>query len=122
MVKCCAPAKYRPQHLTERLTIQRLTTARTQYGGFSDTWATIATPFAMVRALGGGERWMAQRVSPHVRYRAVIRYVGDANGAPAYGAADRVTWRGREYAIEAVMDPEGDGRWMELMLVEGKDT
>lgn len=115
----CACDKIAARDLTERLTIQRKTRTADGQGGYSETWATIGTPYGMVRGLGGGERWQAMRVSPQNRFRAVIRFRGDANGAPCYSAADRVRWRGREYAVESVIDMESRRKWLELILVEG---
>lgn len=113
---CC---KYHAGMLRHEITIERRTRAADGYGGFTETW-TGSTVQAYVEPLGGGERWQAMRVSPEVRFRAIVRFRGDAYGAPYWSAHDRVTWRGRTFAVESVVDVESRSEWLEMMLVEGK--
>lgn len=105
--------------LQSKITIQRKTSAADGMGGVADTWATNATPWAMWRALSGRELYQAQRIAPTVSVKAVIRFRGDASGAPYYTPADRVTYRGREYAVSAAIDPDDGQEWLELYLSEG---
>lgn len=116
MVAC---SKYSAGDLKSQITIARKTTASDGMGGVTDTWGAIGTPWAMWRAMSGNELYQAQRIAPRVTVKAVIRFKGDANGAPYFSPSDRVTYRGREYAIAAVIDPDDGLSWLELMLVEG---
>lgn len=118
MVACKSCGKYSAGVLQSKITIERKTRAADGMGGFTETWASVGTPWAMWRALSGSELWAAQRINPIVRIKAVIRFKGDAYGAPYYSAADRVTYRNREYAVVAVMDPDDRQEWLELMLAE----
>ena len=59
-------------------------------------------------------------VSPGNRYRFVIRFRDDGNGAPYYSAADRVVYNSRTYGIESVVDMEDEQRYLEIMAVENK--
>lgn len=111
--------KYHAGLLRHRIAIERRTRVADGYGGFAETWAATTVP-AMVAPLGGGERWLAMRVSPEVRYRAIVRFRGDAHGAPYWSASDRVTWRGRTFAVESVVDVESRSEWLEMIIVEGK--
>jgi len=113
---CC---KHTAGDLTAKITIQRKTTAPDGMGGAVDTWADIATPFAKWAALSGSELWRAQRLSPTITARAVIRFRGDAYGAPYYAPSDRVMYRNREYAVSAVIDADDGQKWLELYLSEG---
>ena len=119
MVSCKSCGKYSAGDLQSKITIQRKSRAPDGMGGSIETWATEGTPWAMWRALSGSELWAAMRINPNVKVKAVIRFKGDANGAPYYGPADRVTYRGREYAIVAVIDPDDRQEWLEMMLAEG---
>lgn len=119
MVTCKSCGLYSAGMLQSKITIQRKTRAADGMGGVTETWATSATPWAMWRALTGRELYQAQRIAPTVSVKAVIRFRGDASGAPYYTPADRVTYRGREYAISAAIDPDDRQEWLELYLSEG---
>ena len=116
-MKCCDITAGK---LKSKITIERLTNTPDGSGGSVRTWATEGTPKALIRGLSGGERWQAMRISPENRFRAIIRFRGNASGAPYYTAADRVTYRGNTYAITSVMDMEDKRKFLELMLVETK--
>jgi SPP1 family predicted phage head-tail adaptor len=107
--------------MDQRITLQRVTRTQDSYGGNVETWVDLCTVWAHVKPLAGREVVDAERVSPVTRFRAVVWWKGDANGAPFYTAADRVIWRGRQYGIESVV-PLGRNERMELRLVEGAVT
>lgn len=118
-MKCCDITAGKLSTLIE---LQRNTPASDGEGGFTDTWA--ADPpggvWAMTKAVGGSERWFAERVTPGNRYRFVIRFRDDGNGAPYYSAADRIVYNGRTYGIESVVDMEDERRYIEITAVENK--
>lgn len=116
-MKCC---DIHSGKLKSKITIERLTDVPDGSGGSTRTWATEGTPFAIWKGLSGGERWLAMRVSPANRFRAIIRFKGDANGGPYYSGADRVVYRGRTYAIDSVIDMDDEQKYLELMLTETK--
>ncbi len=118
-MKCCDISAGK---LRSKVTIQRKANTPDGAGGWHETWATEGQPFAMWKALSGGEKWQAMRVSPQNRVRLIIRFKGDAEGAPYYSGADRVKYKGRTYSIESVIDVEDRKKWLELMIVEGKKT
>lgn len=117
MVKCC---DIKAGDLTRLIEIQRFTATPDGEGGQTDTWA--ADPpggiWASVKALSGGERWIADRTTPGNKYRIVIRHRDDGSGNPYYSGADRVLLNGRELAILSVVDVEGRRRWNEIIAVE----
>ncbi len=119
MVACKSCGKYSAGDLNSRITIQRKTTTPDGMGGVTKSWATDATVWAKWDASGRGETWRAQRINPNVSVKAVIRFRGDAYGAPYYTVADRVMYRNREWAIVSVVDPDDRQEWLELMLAEG---
>lgn len=116
MVAC---SKYSAGDLKAKITISRKTTAADGMGGVSDTWVVIGSPWAMWRALSGNEAYAAQRINPRVKVKAVIRFKGDGANAPFYGPQDKVTYKGRDYAVMAVLDVDDSETWLELSLDEG---
>lgn len=119
MVKCGC-SKYKAGDLRARIVIERKTNTADDYGGYTEGWAEdpAGGVWAAWKALSGREGYTGQREAPFVTVRAAIRFRGDANGAPYYTPKDRVTYRGREYGIKAVRDPDDRQRWLELDLVE----
>ena len=118
-IKCCDITSGK---LNAEITIQRNTPASDGEGGFTDAWAADPSGgvWAMVKPMSGSERWFAERVTPGNRYRMIIRFRGDANGAPYYSAEDRVQYKGRTYAIESVIDLEDESRYIEITALENK--
>lgn len=119
MVACKSCGAYSAGQLQAKITIQRATSTRDAVGGVTDAWAEIGTPWAMWKAMSGPELWSAMRINPMMKVKAVIRFKGDAYGAPYYLPGDRVTYRNREYAIVSVVDPDDGQEWLELTLAEG---
>lgn len=108
--------------LDQPVTIRRASATADGMGGVTETWADVATAWARIEAIGGSESWETMRLTGHGRYRAILRWRGDADGQPAYRAADKLVWHGREYGIEVVV-PVGPRRtWIELALVEGEPS
>lgn len=118
-MKCC---DITASKLKSLITIQRNTPTSDGEGGFVDVWA--ADPeggvWAMVRPVGGAERWFADRIQPGNRFRIIIRFRGDGNGAPYYSAEDRIQYNGRTYGIESAVDIDDEKRYIEIMAVENK--
>lgn len=117
---CCA--KYNARQLRQRVTIQRKTQTADGMGGWTEAWSTGDDVWALWQPKSGSERVRAMGLSTDVSVKAVIRFRGDANGAPYYSAADRLSYRGRTYNITAVIDVDGMQDWLELMLAEGEPS
>lgn len=119
-MKCCA--KYDARQLSAKVTIERKTQSADGMGGYTEAWAAdpAGGTWAMWKPLRGSERYQSMRLGPELRVLCVIRHRADGNGAPYYTAADRVTYQGRTYAIEAVIDVED--RFLELHLIEGRKS
>lgn len=121
MVKCCDISAGK---LRTKIYIERRTRTSDGMGGFTDSWTRdpIQGVFADVRALTGTERDEAGRVHTGNLMRAIIRYRGDALGAPYYSGNDRVIIRGREFGILSVMDIEFRQKYLQLSIFESKPT
>jgi len=114
MVSCCNP-KYTSRNLREFVSIQGLTRTADGMGGFTDAWAAVsgAPTRSMIEAAPGSERWGFMRQVPGNGYRMVTRFFSSAT------AAQRVIWRGKEYGVLGVVDPDGRQDWLEWRLSDG---
>lgn len=122
MVKCSSCSKYSPGMLKAVIHIQRKTRSADGMGGYIDSWATIATPFAMFKPMSGGELYSAQRINPRINAKVVIRFRGDDYKAPYYTAADQIIYKNRTYAISSVIDVDDENQWIEMALAEGASS
>lgn len=109
----------RAGRMDQRITIERKTRTSDGMGGFTETWAEQGTIWAEVLPLSTREIWNAMQISAETRFRVRVRFRGDANGSPYYTSADRVTWRGRTYGIERVVEI-GRREGLEILMVEGQ--
>lgn len=91
-------------------------------GGFTDTWASIGTPDAYFAAESGREAYSADHMQSANKYRCIVPYRANGDGAPFYSSKHRVTYQGRVYGIDAVVDMSGRGVWLDMMLTEGGAT
>ena len=101
-----------PGNLRQRVVIQQLTRTDDGAGGYTETWAAIATVFADVYPLKGNERYEAQQVQANLSHRVTIRY--RAGVEPSM----RLQYGTRILTIEAVIDPEERHRELILMCSE----
>jgi SPP1 family predicted phage head-tail adaptor len=114
MVGCCSP-KYTSRQLRESVAIQSLTRTADGMGGFTEAWQAVtgAPTRAMIDAAPGSERWGYMRQVPGNTYRMVTRYFAGAT------ASQRVIWRGKEYGVLGVVDPDGRQDWLEWRMGDG---
>lgn len=90
--------------LRHRISLQRLATGSPQrmpMGAPDAAWGEVAQVWANVRDLGGRELMAAQQMQSKVDSEIVMRYATAA--AYSITAADRVSFRGAYYTIEAVL-------------------
>jgi SPP1 family predicted phage head-tail adaptor len=108
-------AKYPIGALREIVAIQAKTRTADGMGGFTVSWATVAgaPTRAMITAAPGSERWGFMRQTPGNTYKMVTRHFAAAT------AAQRVTWKGKEYGVLGVVDPDGREDWLEWRLSDG---
>ncbi|RMD52394.1 head-tail adaptor protein [Candidatus Parcubacteria bacterium] len=121
--------KYSAGMMRDRIVIEKKTLVADGIGGYTETWVADppnGVPCIWKPVVGiyqfNAETTVGQRLVEFNRFRAVIRFRGDSYGAPYYTAGDRVLHKGRYYAIESAIDPDGLMDWIELALVEGKSS
>ena len=98
--------------LRHRVTIQQYGITRDDFGAEVPDWMPLATVWASVEDLAGKEYFAAQQVNAEVSTRIRIRYRGDIKPQM------RVVYGARVLDIQAVLDPEGRRRELQLMCKE----
>ncbi len=111
-MKCC---QYTAGMLREVVSIEAKTRTADGMGGFTVAWAAVsgAPTRAMISAAPGSERWGYMRQTPGNSYKMITRHFDGAT------AAQRVIWKGKEYGVLGVVDPDGRGDWLEWRLSDG---
>lgn len=108
-------ARYPAGMLSHVIEVQAKTRTPDGMGGFTEAWAAVAgaPTRATIKAVSGGEAWAAMRLGSNAGYAMGTRYFGGAS--PAL----RVIWRGKEYAVTSVVDPDAAGRWLDWRINDG---
>jgi len=98
------------EQMTEAVTLKRPTTTKDSAGYSDMTFATYATPDALVKLEGGSERVAAGR--PESKQAGVVKipYRNDIE------RDDQVTVRGESYDITGIRDIHGAGEITELTI------
>ena len=111
-------AKYSAGQLRQVIAIEAKTRVPDGMGGFTEAWAAVsgAPTRAMITAAPGSERFAAMRQMPGNSLKMVTRYFATAT------AAQRVSWRSKEYAVLGVVDPDGMGDWLEWRISDGEGS
>lgn len=99
---------YSVGELNERVTLRRYTETQNEYGTLVRTASTIATCWALVRPMSGGERDRAQQTEARPNYLVVIRYRSGLT------EKDYVIWRGEEMNIRFIKDRGPRSQFLEL--------
>lgn len=98
--------------LRHRATIQQLVSTDDGAGGSIETWQNVATVWAAIEPLRGNERYTAQQVQSTLTHKVTIRY------REGIKPQMRLTYKGRIFDIESVIDIEERHRWLELLCSE----
>ncbi len=98
--------------LRHRVTIQQLVNTDDGAGGSIETWQNVATVWAAIEPLRGNERYAAQQVQSTLTHKVTIRY------REGIKPQMRLTYKGRIFDIESVIDIEERHHWLELFCSE----
>lgn len=100
--------------LTRRVVLEAIIRAPDGAGGAVETWTTVATVFAAVRALGGGESFAFDRTTGRATHEIIIRHRSDVIPAMRFRMDTRI------FEILAARDEDGRRRHLRC-LVEERD-
>lgn len=99
--------------LRHAITIQRKSVTTDEYGGPVESWADVATVAASVEPMAGRELANAQTVNAEITTKITMRYLSGVL------ASDRITFEGKFYNLQSVVDPEMKHRTLIIMASEG---
>jgi SPP1 family predicted phage head-tail adaptor len=105
----------RAGELDERVEIQQPTEVRDASGGFTLTWAKLATVSAKIEPQGAGEVREGEKQAARARYAVTIRYRADVT------AQMRLKWRTRTLQIDGMPSGSKRSEVTVLMCVEAQD-
>ena len=98
--------------LNRRITIQKLSVAKNEYGEDIESWINFRTLWAHVEPLRGREYWQAKQVVGEVTGRITIRYLDGLDEKM------QVMYGGKTYNILAVINPGEKNRELQLLVKE----
>jgi SPP1 family predicted phage head-tail adaptor len=107
---------YTAGELRERVTIRRTTETPNEYGTLVPADTDIATVWALVRPMSGGERDASRQVEASADYLIVMRYRADVR------ATDTLIWRGYAFNIRFIKDRGPRSLYLEIEAERGVAT
>jgi SPP1 family predicted phage head-tail adaptor len=102
--------------LRQKVVLQKPIDTTDAGGGVSVVWQDVETIRAKVVPLRGREMTYAMGLANPITHRFLIRYRSDVLGKW------RVVYDGREFSIQAAVDPDERKRFLELSCEEGLPT
>ena len=99
----------------QRVVFQRATITQDAFGEPDQTWATLATQWALVAPLRGTERRNASETMAEVTTRIVTR---NNSTLTSLAPGDRATWSGHTYDVKAVIARDHRRSELEVLAVE----
>jgi len=109
-MKCC---DITAGQLNRKITISQSVLVDDGYGGDTETWTTVVTPWAFIKPKSGGEKMHSQRLDATGMASVFIRYRDDIDETM------KVTYAGKDYQIRSIVDIEEAHIWMELLIERG---
>jgi SPP1 family predicted phage head-tail adaptor len=103
----------RAGQMRDRITIQQRTVTRGAMGAPVDAWADVATVWAQFDPLRGREFFSSKQEQTENSVRFWIRYRAGIENKM------RISFGGKYYDIEAVIDVRGRHQTLEIMTREG---
>lgn len=101
-----------PSELNKRVTLQHPTKAPDGMGGFTVTWTDAATVWAAVWPVGASEIIQQDKATMTATHRIRIRF------RSVLKSGWRVAYAGRYFNIVAIVDPNMDHRWLDILCRE----
>lgn len=99
--------------LRHYLTLEQALRTPDAGGGATLSWVQVATLWASVDAIGGGERETADRADARTRYKIRLRYRADVTAGMRFRQDTRI------FNIRTVQDEEGRRQWLTCACEEG---
>lgn len=113
MTLCC---KYNSGMFREPITFQRATKTSDGAGGYTESWATLLSTFAVIEKFSGSETFASERIEARTKYRIVCHYFSGLR------PTDRVVMRSTNYDITATENIEFKDQYLAIDLEGGVPT
>lgn len=104
--------------LNQRITIQRPSSTLDAYGQPTDSWVTVATVWAHIRALRSKESMQTLVINSESLYKITTRYSA-ALLPPQTVDAWRIVYGSRIFNIVSVSNPDEDNKQLVFDCTEG---
>lgn len=98
--------------LRERITIQTAAAVTNAGGGRTNPWSTLATTWARVQPVKGGENEDAGRLAGLQTYLVTIR-------DRTISLSNRIVWRGKTLNIRSITNRDERQHWLTMECEEG---
>lgn len=98
--------------LDKRLTLQTVTRTSDSQGGYTDTWATLATVWGQLKPVKGFERFQNQQNETPVTHDVLIRYRAGVT------TANRFTYDARVFHIKEVINIDEANVYLKMKAIE----
>jgi len=112
----CKCSDFNAGMLTEPITIERRTLTSDGAGGQTESWATLTTAFAHIKASSGGETFTSDRVEARTRWKVTMRYYSGLRDA------DRIVIRSKNHNIRFINNVEMRDSWLQIDVDGGVAT
>jgi SPP1 family predicted phage head-tail adaptor len=99
--------------LRHRLKLQQQQRIPDSGGGADIVWSDIASVWAAIRAVSGGERDVSDRQDARTRYKIRLRFRADVFPGMRFASGSRF------YNVQAVLDEDGRRKWLLCICEEG---
>lgn len=109
-MKCC---DITPSMLNRKIEIQRLTVIANDAGGFSESWTTLASPWAKIKNASGTELIHADQLGAVAFSDFTIRYRSDLTETM------RIVYRGINFQIRHINNIEEADIWLIIKAERG---
>lgn len=97
--------------LRKRIDIQEVSTTRDTHGNQVESWSNVATVYAAVEPINGGEKSTQARVTADVTHKITIRF-------RAVTPRSRVVYAGRTFDVNATLNESERNRELTLLCTE----
>jgi SPP1 family predicted phage head-tail adaptor len=107
-----AKCSYLPATFKYRAIIQNVSRISDGQGGYSETWANVATVYCSVEPVKAYERFQAMQSAVPATHKIVMRY------HPQVDATSRIVFRDRAFSAKEVIDQNYEGRFLTIKAIE----
>ncbi len=103
---------YQPGKMKHKVSLQQVSQVTDSQGGYTESWATIATLWASIEPAKGYEKYQAMRIDTPVSHKVMLRYNS------AVTTAKRLLYGSRVFEIKECINVDEANAFLRLMCVE----